>query len=182
MARVDPARCSAVLAAARALVARGVRYDEGYFPMSYPGGDAPEDVGACTDVLIRSFRAVEVDLQKLVHEDMARAPERYPGIWFLASADTNIDHRRVPNLMAYFRANGDVLPISKNAADFAPCDVVTWDTGHGITHIGLVSDRVGQWARPLIIHHIGGHPTEEDSLFDWRMIGHFRPRLGTTGN
>jgi uncharacterized protein YijF (DUF1287 family) len=93
-------------------------------------------------------------------------------LWKLRRTDANIDHRRVPNLMTWFARHGAVLPLSRAAADYAACDVVAWDLGSGVTHIGLVSDRV-QGGRPTVVHHIGGHPTEEDVLFGWRMIGHF---------
>jgi uncharacterized protein YijF (DUF1287 family) len=166
------AQCASVLQAARAQVSDSISYDPGYFRIRYPSGDVPSGKGVCADVIIRSFRAASIDLQQLVGEDMSAHFASYPRLWGLRQPDHNIDHRRVPNLMAWFQRNGTTLPISPRGSDYAPCDVVAWDLGGGVTHIGVVSDRT-TGGRPLIVHHIGGHPTEEDVLFSWRIIGHF---------
>lgn len=158
-----------------------VRYDPAYVRIPYPGGDVPADTGVCTDEVIRAYRAVGIDLQKEVHEDMTTHPGAYPRKWSrgFASAgrltDTNIDHRRVPNLMAFFSRHGQSLAPSTNAADYRPGDLVAWDLGGGITHIGIVvSQKSAESGRYLIVHNIGRGPQMEDVLFSWKIIGHYR--------
>ncbi len=118
--------------------AHEVRYDPSYFKIDYPNGDVPAEVGVCTDEVIRSYRAVGVDLQKLVHEDMEQNFSVYPRSWKAKKTDKNIDHRRVPNLMTFFQRQGASLPLTDAARDYRPGDVVTWDLSGGLTHIGLV--------------------------------------------
>jgi len=167
-----PARLSA---AAIAQTTRPVRYDPSYAPIPYPGGDVPEDRGVCTDVLIRAYRKAGVDLQKEVHEDMQAHFRLYPPLWGLSRPDPNIDHRRVPNLMVFFQRKGEVLPITSNPADYAPGEIVAWNLGRGITHLGLVVDRrSADGRRWLIVHNLGAGPKLEDVLFTYRIIGHFR--------
>jgi uncharacterized protein YijF (DUF1287 family) len=153
-----------------------VRYDPTYFKLDYPGGDVPAEVGVCTDEVIRSYRAGGLDLQKLVHEDMAANFGLYPRAWGLKKTDTNIDHRRVPNLMVFFARQGAGLPVTQEARDYKPGDVVTWDLGGGLTHIGVVvgipSNADGQ--RLQIVHNIGAGPKMEDVLFAWKITGHYR--------
>src|SRR4029077_18739215 len=135
-----------------------VRYDSAYVRLPYPGGDVPAGTGVCTDEVIRTYRAVGIDLQKEVHEDMATNFGAYPSRWrWLRKApDSNIDHRRVPNLMVFFSRKGEVLPITNRAADYAPGDLVTWDLGGGLTHIGMVVDQKGLLTRRyMIVHNIG---------------------------
>ena len=153
-----------------------VRYDPAYVRIPYPGGDVPADTGVCTDEVIRSYRALGIDLQKEVHEDMAANFSAYPGKWrwFKREPDTNIDHRRVPNLMVFFSRKGEVLPITNRAEDYTPGDLVTWDLGGGITHIGIVVDRKSSQGRYMIEHNIGAGPRIEDVLFGWKMTGHYR--------
>lgn len=153
-----------------------VRYDPSYFSIDYPGGDVPAEVGVCTDEVIRSYRAVGVDLQKLVHEDMERDFSAYPRAWGAKKTDKNIDHRRVPNLRKFFERQGASLPITEEARDYKPGDVVTWDLSGGLTHIGLVvnvpSD--ADASRFQIVHNIGAGPKMEDVLFGWKITGHYR--------
>ncbi|HZB44375.1 MAG TPA: DUF1287 domain-containing protein, partial [Pyrinomonadaceae bacterium] len=153
-----------------------VRYDPTYFKIEYPNGDVPAEVGVCTDEVIRSYRKVGVDLQREVHEDMKQNFSLYPKKWGLKKTDTNIDHRRVPNLMVFFERQGAALPVTDRAADYKPGDVVTWDLGNGLTHIGIVvnipSDADG--GRLLIEHNIGAGPQIEDVLFNWKITGHYR--------
>jgi uncharacterized protein len=154
-----------------------VRYDPAYVRIPYPGGDVPADTGVCTDVIIRSYRAVGVDLQKEVHEDMVQNFSAYPRKWnwLLAHPDTNIDHRRVPNLAAFLRRKGETLPITANGADYLPGDLVTWDLGGGVPHIGIVVDRKSEYSgRYMIVHNIGAGPQLEDVLFNWKITGHYR--------
>lgn len=154
-----------------------VRYDPAYVRIPYPGGDVPQDTGVCTDEVIRSYRKVGVDLQKEVHEDMERNFSAYPQQrrWLLSHTDTNIDHRRVPNLMVFFSRKGESLAVTKNAADYLPGDLVTWDLGGNVPHIGIVVDeKSAEGARHLIVHNIGQGPRREDVLFAWKITGHYR--------
>ncbi len=152
-----------------------VTYDPAYFSIGYPNGDVPKNKGVCTDVVIRAYRKVNIDLQKEVHEDMVGNFDLYPKIWGLQRTDKNIDHRRVPNLMTFFERFGTTLPISQKAQDYKAGDIVCWSLGGGLTHIGLVSKlRNRQGTRPLIIHNIGGGQVLQDCLFDYKIIGHYR--------
>lgn len=154
-----------------------VRYESAYVGISYPGGDVPADTGACTDEIIRSYRAVGVDLQKEVHEDMAGNFDLYPSKtrYHARRTDTNIDHRRVPNLMVFFERKGQSLPVTDRAADYSPGDLVTWDLGGNVPHIGMVVDQTSHWSgRHLLVHNIGEGPKMEDVLFDWKITGHYR--------
>jgi uncharacterized protein YijF (DUF1287 family) len=151
-------------------------YTQKYFVIGYPNGDLPPETGACTDVIIRSFRNAGIDLQKEVHEDMASNFSAYPKTWGLAATDKNIDHRRVPNLQTFFTRKGKSIAVSLSAETYKPGDIVSWDLdGKGMTHIGLVSNlRSSQTGRYLIVHNIGGGVNIEDRLFDWKVTGHYR--------
>jgi uncharacterized protein YijF (DUF1287 family) len=154
-----------------------VRYDPAYVRIPYPGGDVPADTGVCTDEIIRSYRSVGVDLQKEVHEDMAGNFDLYPRRWrwLTSRPDSNIDHRRVPNLMTFFARKGESLPLSTRAEDYSPGDIVTWDLGGGVPHVGLVVDqKLAQTGRYMIVHNIGQGPRMEDVLFNWKITGHYR--------
>ena len=137
----------------------------------------PADTGVCTDEIIGSYRAVGVDLQKEVHEDMDRNFRAYsqPRRWLLSHPDANIDHRRVPNLMVFFNRKGEWLPITDHAKDYSPGDLVTWDLGGGVPHIGIVVDEKSvEGGRHLIVHNIGQGPKREGVLFAWKITGHYR--------
>ena len=152
-----------------------VGYDPSYVKIDYPGGDVPRERGVCSDVIVRSFRKVGVDLQKEVHEDMTRDFAAYPKKWGLSAPDSNIDHRRVPNLMTFFERRGKALAVSSSGADYQPGDVVTWDLGGGQTHIGIVTNIWSdETANYLIVHNIGGGVKVENVLFAWRITGHYR--------
>ena len=154
-----------------------VRYVSEYVRIPYPGGDVPADTGVCTDEIIRAYRAVGVDLQKEVHEDMVQNFLAYPNKrrWLLAHPDSNIDHRRVPNLMVFFQRKGESLPMTSRAEDYAPGDLVTWDLGRGVPHIGIVVDQKSRSSgRYQIVHNIGEGPKMEDVLFNWKITGHYR--------
>ncbi len=155
-----------------------VRYDPKYVTLAYPGGDVPANTGVCTDVVIRSFRALGIDLQKEVHEDMVENFPKYPKFWSLKRPDKNIDHRRVPNLQAYFKRHHRELPISKKDADYLPGDLVAWDlNGNGLWHIGIVVDPPpGKSGRGWFVHNIGGGPVLEQGLLQWKIVGHYRFR------
>lgn len=162
-------------AAALELTKDFVIYDPAYFRISYPGGDVPANKGVCTDVVIRAYRKLGIDLQKEVHEDMKANFSKYPKNWGLTRPDPNIDHRRVPNLMVFFARHGRELPITENAADYAPGDIVCWRLDNGATHIGIVVDRQTILSkRNKIVHNIGFGQNLADCLFDWNIIGHYR--------
>jgi uncharacterized protein len=152
-----------------------VKYVSAYVHLDYPGGDVPADTGVCTDEIIRAYRAAGVDLQKEVHEDMVENSSAYPHLWRLTRPDSNIDHRRVPNLMAFFSRKGKSLPVTQRPEDYSPGDLVTWDLGGHVPHIGIVvnvrSSESGRW---LIVHNIGQGPKMEDVVFAWRITGHYR--------
>jgi uncharacterized protein YijF (DUF1287 family) len=149
-------------------------YDGSYVKLDYPGGDVPLERGACTDVIIRAFRKGGVDLQREIHEDMSRSFASYPHKYGLSQPDSNIDHRRVPNLMTFFERRGKARATTEDPGDYLPGDVVAWDLGEGMTHIGIVinifSERTGHY---LMVHNMGAARVE-DVLFSWRVIGHYR--------
>ena len=152
-----------------------VTYDPAYIRIEYPNGDVPADRGVCSDVIIRAYRKLGIDLQKEVHEDMAKNFRLYPRIWGLNKPDKNIDHRRVPNLMVFFKRFGQVKSITREGNDYVPGDVVCWNLGGGTTHIGLVVDKKSRdGKRPMIVHNIGAGQVLEDCLFNFRIIGHYR--------
>ena len=161
--------------AALELTKQKVTYDPSYFSISYPNGDVPANKGVCTDVVIRAYRKRGVDLQKEVHEDMKANFSRYPKTWGLKSTDKNIDHRRVPNLMTYFERQGAGKSITQNSKDYLPGDVVCWNLGGAITHIGIVvNKKSNDGKRYLIVHNIGAGQVLEDCLFNFKIIGHYR--------
>jgi len=154
-----------------------VTYDPSYFSMPYPNGDVPKDKGVCTDVIIRAYRKQGIDLQKEVHEEMKANFHLYPKIWGMKSTGKNIDHRRVPNLIVFFARKGAELSITQKAEDYLVGDIVCWNLGGSITHIGLVSNvRSDDKQRYLIVHNIGGGQVLQDCLFDYKIIGHYRFR------
>ena len=157
------------------LTKQNVTYDPNYYSIHYPNGDIPEDRGVCIDIIIRAYRKLGIDLQKEVHEDMKSNFNAYPNIWGLTHPDKNIDHRRVPNLMVFFEQHGTVKAISESAEDYLPGDIVCWNLGGGITHIGIiVNKKSNNENRYLIVHNIGGGQVLADCLFDFEIIGHYR--------
>lgn len=164
-----------LIQAAVAQTATPVTYDGSYRRIPYPGGDVPASIGVCTDLIVRAYRAVGVDLQARVHEDMNAAFDSYPQLWGLSRADSNIDHRRVPNLQTYFRRRESQLSISHEAGDYLPGDLVTWTLPGNLPHIGLVTNQRSQdGQRLLIAHNIGRGPEIEDMLFRYPISGHYR--------
>ena len=152
-----------------------ITYDGAYIKIEYPMGDVPSNIGVCTDVVIRSYRAAGIDLQQKGHNDMKQNFWVYPKMWRLTSPDTNIDHRRVPNLMTFFNREGCSLPISKDKKAYLPGHVVSWDLGGGIMHIGIVSSKISsKTGNPLIVHNIGSGPQINDMIFNYEIIGHYR--------
>ncbi len=164
-----------VSACAIELTKDSVEYDPSYFSIKYPSGDVPKGKGVCTDVVIRSYRKMGIDLQKEVHEDMKQNFSVYPKLWGLIKTDTNIDHRRVPNLMTYFKRQGAEKTISTDPNKYLPGDIVAWNLGGATTHIGVVIDQKSNDSkRNLIVHNIGQGQVVEDVLFAYKIIGHYR--------
>lgn len=152
-----------------------VAYDPSYVRLAFPMGDVAADRGVCTDVIIRTYRRLGIDLQERIHIDMSAAFDQYPDIWGLRRADPNIDHRRVPNLQRFFERHGESLGPSNNARRFKPGDIVTWTIGGNRPHVGIVVEqRSKDRRRPLIVHNIGSGPKLEDVLFRYPMTGHYR--------
>ena len=161
--------------AAIELTNQRVTYDPSYFSIPYPNGDVPPGKGVCTDVVIRSYRKLNIDLQRLVHEDMKANFKKYPNRWGLTTTDRNIDHRRVPNLMTFFSRHGTTIPVSKNPKHFLPGDIVTWDLAGNVPHIGIVIDKKSEdGVRNLIVHNIGAGQEISDCLFQFKITGHYR--------
>ena len=156
------------------LTKQKVTYDPAYFQIKYPNGDVPSDKGVCTDVIIRAYRKVGIDLQKEVHNDIKSNFDNYPKYWKLKKPDTNIDHRRVPNLMVFFAKYGKVKQLSLKPIDYLPGDIVCWNLRGAITHIGLVSNKKTlDGKRYFMIHNIGQGQVMEDCLFEYKIIGHY---------
>lgn len=163
-----------IAAAAISIEDRSIKYIPDYISIPYPNGDVPAHTGVCTDVVIRTFRKLGIDLQQLVHEDMKANFSSYPKKWGRKVPDTNIDHRRVPNLMTFFSRKGITLPITEEGTDYLPGAIVSWDLPNGMTHIGVVvNQKSADGKRPLILHNIGGGQVVEDCLFKFKITGHY---------
>ena len=166
---------SQLVEAAQERTKHSITYDGSYVSIKYPMGDVPNNIGVCTDLVIRAYRKLGVDLQQLVHEDMRSNFSKYPNIWGMTSTDTNIDHRRVPNLQTFFKRHGHDLEISLEARQYLAGDLVTWMLPGNLPHIGIVSNQLANNSnRPKIIHNIGHGPVEEDILFKYKITGHYR--------
>jgi len=165
------------VSAAHERTKKSIKYDGRYISIPYPGGDVPENLGVCTDVVVRSYRRLGADLQVLVHEDMRSHFSSYPSkrIWGLNKPDKNIDHRRVPNLQTFFKRNGRELAVSDSANDYKPGDIVTWMLPGNLPHIGIVTDSIhSESGNPMIVHNIGRGPELEDMLFKFKITGHYK--------
>lgn len=163
--------------AAISVIDASIQYDPSYFSIPYPNGDVPKNKGVCTDVVIRSYRKLDIDLQKEVHEDMIKNFALYPNLkkWGLKKCDTNIDHRRVPNLEIFFTRKGKKLSISDNGNDYKTGELVTWMIGKKFPHIGIITHlKSDDGKRPMIVHNVGSGQVLEDCLFDWKIVGHFK--------
>lgn len=165
-----------LVAAARAQIGVTRTYDPSYQRIAYPGGDVPLDRGVCTDVVIRAYRKLGIDLQEQVHRDMLNAWKAYPHppTWRLTRPDTNIDHRRVPNLEAFFARHGKTLAASADPRAYQPGDIVTWRLSRSLAHIGIVSDERSAAGVPLVIHNIGYGAVLDDILFAFPIAAHYR--------
>jgi len=160
--------------AALSLTRDKVIYDPTYYRLEYPNGDVPKGRGVCTDVVIRAYRKMGIDLQRRVHIDMRNNFSKYPKIWGMRKTDTNIDHRRVPNLMVFFKRHGNEKRISRNSVDYKAGDIVCWRLSNGRPHIGIVVNRKSKLTgRPMIVHNIGYGQVMEDCLFEYKIIGHY---------
>jgi uncharacterized protein YijF (DUF1287 family) len=163
--------------AAISIIDPSIKYDPAYFSIAYPNGDIPSNKGVCTDVVIRSYRKLNIDLQKEVHEDMKANFNRYPNLkkWGMTKTDTNIDHRRVPNLEVFFERKGTKLPVSENCSDYKTGEIVIWMINNKLPHIGIVtSKKSADGERNLIVHNVGGGQVLEDCLFEYKIVGHFK--------
>lgn len=161
--------------AALSLTKNKVTYDPAYFIIKYPNGDVPADKGVCTDVVIRAYRKLGIDLQKEVHEDMAKNFSKYPKTWGLKKPDPHIDHRRVPNLQVFFAKYGKSKSTEPKPGLYVPGDIITWLLPGNLTHIGMVVNRKSaDGKRYLIVHNIGKGQVVEDCLFKFKMTGHYQ--------
>jgi uncharacterized protein YijF (DUF1287 family) len=162
--------------AAISIIDPSIHYDPAYFSIKYPNGDVPKNKGVCTDVIIRSYRKLGIDLQKEVHEDMLANFSQYPNLekWGMTKTDTNIDHRRVPNLEVFFERNGKKLPVTENSKDYKTGEMVTWMINNKLPHIGIITDKKStDGKRNLIVHNVGGGQVLEDCLFEYKIVGHY---------
>jgi uncharacterized protein YijF (DUF1287 family) len=154
-----------------------VKYDGRYVKLDYPNGDVPDEIGVCTDVVIRSYRSLGIDLQELVHNDIRENFSEYPSnrIWGMTRPDTNIDHRRVPNLQRFFARHGEVKTMTEDPKDYQAGDLVTWMLPGNLPHIGIVVNQLSQESKhPMIVHNIGTGPKLQDVLFAFPITGHYR--------
>lgn len=162
--------------AAISIIDPSIDYDPAYFSIKYPDGDIPKNKGVCTDVIIRSYRKLGIDLQKEVHEDMIKNFSKYPNLekWGMTKTDTNIDHRRVPNLEVFFERKGTKLPVTQKAKDYKTGEMVTWMINNKLPHIGIVTSKKSKdGQRNLIVHNVGGGQVLEDCLFEYKIVGHY---------
>jgi uncharacterized protein YijF (DUF1287 family) len=167
-------------AAAISIIDPNVVYTPAYVSIKYPNGDVPVKTGVCTDVIIRAYRKLGVDLQKEVHEDMVKNFSSYPNIkkWGLHTTDTNIDHRRVPNLEIFFGRKGEKLPVSQSADDYKAGEIVTWMINGKLPHIGIITNKkTPDGKRPMIVHNVGSGQVLEDCLFSYAIVGHFKYKI-----
>ena len=163
--------------AAVSIVDASINYDPAYFSIKYPNGDVPKNKGVCTDVVIRVYRKLDIDLQKEVHEDLKANFSKYPNLkkWGLYKPDTNIDHRRVPNLEIFFTRKGQKLAVSNDPNDYKTGEIVTWMIGKKFPHIGIITNiKSSDGKRPMIVHNVGHGQLLEDCLFDYEIVGHFK--------
>ena len=163
--------------AAISIIDTNIQYDPSYFAIKYPNGDVPKNKGVCTDVVIRTYRNLSIDLQKEVHEDLKANYSKYLNLkkWGLKKPDTNIDHRRVPNLEIFFSRKGKTLPITQNANDYKTGEIVTWLINDKLPHIGIITNKKSlDGKRLMIVHNIGNGQVLQDCLFSYKIVGHYK--------
>ena len=170
--------------AARAQVGVTTGYDPAWTHIDYPGGDVPRTTGVCADVVIRAARdALDLDLQRLVHEDMAAHFDAYPArrTWGSKKPDSNIDHRRVLNLEMYFVRAGARLwvateptPGDQFPRSLQPGDIVTWLLDARLPHIGIITSAGASGAS--VVHNIGSGAQESllAAFSPHRAAAHYR--------
>lgn len=161
-----------------------VTYEDAYYAIDPINGDIPASKGRAEDLVVRAYRAIGIDLQQHVHQDISQHFDKYPQIFGRKMADPNIDHRLTENLRRFFRragaeilvldADGQQAP-SRNPQDYHYGDVVTWRLAGGRSHIGIIvpgpeEDRDSRW----IVHNIDAGPVWEDCLLDYKITGHYR--------
>lgn len=176
-AQANTEQITQLIKAAKSRTQADITYDGSYRRIPYPMGDVPANIGVCTDVIIRSYRQLGIDLQQLVHEDISADFNSYPSsrIWGMTKPDSNIDHRRVPNLQTFFTRHGEQQAISNQPEDYLPGDIVTWMLPGNLPHIGIVVDNKDPDTRtPLVVHNIGQGPQMDNSLFRYPITGHYR--------
>lgn len=154
-------------------VGKTLTYNPEYRYIKYPMGDIPLSKGVCTDVVVRAFRGVDIDLQERIYKDKKKFPKRYKGLYYTDKLDPNIDHRRVKNIQAYLISRGYRVNDS-----FKPGDIVVWKlkarNGKSLDHIGICSNKRNAHGEPLIIHNINSGAKEEDVLRNYKIVDHFR--------
>ena len=163
--------------AAISIIDPTIYYDPSYISIKYPNGDVPKSKGVCTDVVIRAYRKLDIDLQKEVHEDMKANFSKYPNLqkWGMTKTDTNIDHRRVPNLEIFFGRKGIKLVVTENANDYKTGEIVTWMINEKLPHIGIITNKKStDGKRNLIVHNVGNGQVLEDCLFSYKIVGHYK--------
>jgi uncharacterized protein YijF (DUF1287 family) len=163
--------------AAISIIDPSIDYDPSYISIKYPNGDVPKSKGVCTDVVIRAYRKLDIDLQKEVHEDMKANFSKYPNLqkWGMTKTDTNIDHRRVPNLEIFFERKGMKLVVTENANDYKTGEIVTWMINEKLPHIGIITNKKSaDGKRNLIVHNVGYGQVLEDCLFSYKIVGHYK--------
>ncbi|NRS89643.1 hypothetical protein HNQ02_002574 [Flavobacterium sp. 7E] len=163
--------------AALSIINPSIVYDPSYFSIKYPNGDIAANKGVCTDVVIRAYRKLNIDLQKEVHEDMKANFSKYPNLvkWGMTKTDTNIDHRRVPNLEVFFDRKGEHLPINQDPSTYKTGEIITWMINGKLPHIGIITNqKSADGKRNLIVHNIGGGQVLADCLFDFEIVGHYK--------
>lgn len=163
--------------AAISIIDPSINYDPAYFSIEYPNGDIPKNKGVCTDVIIRSYRKLGIDLQKEVHEDMIKNFSEYPNFqkWGMTKTDTNIDHRRVPNLEIFFERKGEKLLVTQDPKDYKTGEIVTWLINDKLPHIGIVTNKKSNdGQRNLIVHNVGNGQVLQDCLFEYKIVGHYK--------
>ncbi len=159
------------------IIDENIEYDPSYFAIKYPNGDIPKNKGVCTDVVIRSYRKLNIDLQKEVHEDLKTNFSKYPNLkkWGLTKPDTNIDHRRVPNLEIFFSRKGQKVKITNNSDDYKVGEIITWMINNKLPHIGIITNKKSlDGKRPMIVHNVGNGQVLQDCLFSYEIVGHYK--------
>lgn len=163
-------------AAAISIIDPNIVYTPNYVSIKYPNGDVQANTGVCTDVVIRAYRKLGIDLQREVHEDLKANFSKYPNLkkWGLKKPDTNIDHRRVPNLEVFFTRKGQKLAVTQNAADYKTGEIVTWMINGKLPHIGIITHKKSPEGNPMIVHNVGSGQVLEDCLLSYEIVGHFK--------